>query len=67
MVARYIKGLQHDCPVAAELTAQKQQAYGRATGGMNYLKLARMAYYVDKVTYRKAVTGWIKRFRKATG
>lgn len=26
---------------------------------MNYLKLARMAYYVDKATYRKAVTGWI--------
>jgi HlyD family secretion protein len=28
--------------------------------GMAYLKLARMAYYVDKATYRKAVTGWIK-------
>ncbi|WP_298933551.1 NAD(P)-binding domain-containing protein [uncultured Ruegeria sp.] len=67
MVARYIKGLQHDCPVASELTAQKQQAYGRATGGMNYLNLARMAYYVDKATYRKAVTGWIARLRKATG
>ncbi len=65
MVARYIKGIRNGCPVAAELKAKKQENYGRATGGMNYLNLARMAYYVDKATYRKAVTGWIRRFRKA--
>ncbi len=41
------------------------QRGGRAGGrGMNYLKLARMAYYVDKATYRAAVTGWIKRLAK---
>ncbi len=65
MVARYIKGLQSGCPVAATLKAEKQKDYQRATGGMQYLNLPRMAYYVDKATYRKAVTDWIARFRKA--
>ncbi|KUJ76244.1 monooxygenase [Ruegeria marisrubri] len=65
LVARYIKGLQNGCPVAAELKATKSGRFERATGGMNYLKLARMAYYVDKATYRKTVTGWIDRMRKA--
>ena len=65
MVARYIKGLLHGCPVAADLQAEKQKDYTRATGGMNYIDLPRMAYYVDKNTYRKAVTGWIDRLRKA--
>ncbi|WP_170453089.1 flavin-containing monooxygenase [Ruegeria arenilitoris] len=65
MVARYIKGLQSGCPVAAALKAEKQKDYQRATGGMQYLNLPRMAYYVDKATYRKAVTDWIARFRKA--
>ncbi|WP_209504704.1 MULTISPECIES: NAD(P)-binding domain-containing protein [unclassified Ruegeria] len=65
MVARYIKGLRHGCPVAADLHEEKQKDYTRATGGMNYIDLPRMAYYVDKNTYRKAVTGWIDRLRKA--
>ncbi|WP_299640668.1 NAD(P)-binding domain-containing protein [uncultured Ruegeria sp.] len=65
MVARYIKGLQNGCPAAADLKADKQKDYKRATGGMNYIDLPRMAYYVDKATYRKAVTGWIERLRKA--
>jgi hypothetical protein len=26
---------------------------------MNYIDLPRMAYYVDKATYRNAVTNWI--------
>ncbi len=66
MVARYIKGIQSGCTAATELKATKQKSYERATGGMNYLNLARMAYYVDKATYRKAVTGWIDKLRKAT-
>lgn len=65
MVARYIKGLQTGSSAAAALKAEKEKTYERATGGMNYLNLARMAYYVDKATYRKAVTGWIDRLRKA--
>jgi hypothetical protein len=26
---------------------------------MNYIDLPRMAYYVDKATYRNAVTNWV--------
>ncbi len=65
MVVRYIKGIQNGCPEAAKLKTTKQNSFERATGGMNYLDLARMAYYVDKATYRKAVTGWVERLRKA--
>ncbi|MGB1389711.1 MAG: flavin-containing monooxygenase [Paracoccaceae bacterium] len=60
MVARYIKALQTGASSAGRLKAAKARGFVRETGGMNYLKLARMAYYVDKATYRKAVTGWIK-------
>ncbi|MPQ93391.1 NAD(P)/FAD-dependent oxidoreductase [Thioclava sp. JE_KL1] len=60
MVARYIRGLRDGSEAAKRLQAKKAEGFERATGGMAYLKLARMAYYVDKATYRKAVTGWIK-------
>ncbi|MCE8523079.1 NAD(P)-binding domain-containing protein [Ruegeria pomeroyi] len=65
MVARYITGLRAGNKAAEELKAAKSAGFERATGGMNYLKLARMAYYVDKATYRGAVTGWIKRLKDA--
>ncbi|SPJ28021.1 flavin-containing monooxygenase [Falsiruegeria mediterranea] len=64
MIVRYIKGLQAGCPVAASLKSEKSNGFERATGGMNYLQLARMAYYVDKATYRNAVTGWIAKLSK---
>lgn len=64
MVARYIAGLRDQNPEAQALKSEKSNDFARATGGMNYLKLARMAYYVDKSTYRKAVTGWIDRLAK---
>ncbi|MYM56923.1 flavin-containing monooxygenase [Thalassovita mangrovi] len=60
MVARYIRGLRDGSDAAKRLRAEKAAGFDRATGGMAYLKLARMAYYVDKATYRKTVTGWIK-------
>ena len=63
MVARYIRGLREGWPAALRLQAEKAGGFERATGGMAYLKVARMAYYVDKATYRKAVTGWIKALR----
>ncbi|MRU14973.1 NAD(P)/FAD-dependent oxidoreductase [Roseovarius sp. A21] len=59
MVVRYIKGLRDDTGEARALQKTKAQGFERATGGMNYIKLPRMAYYVDKATYRKAVTQWI--------
>ncbi len=60
MVARYVKGVKAGNAAAQEIKAQKAKGFERATGGMNYLNVARMAYYVDKATYRNAVTGWIK-------
>lgn len=64
MVARYVAGLRDGTAAAKELKAEKAKGYDRATGGMDYLDLARMAYYVDKATYRGAVTKWIKRLQK---
>ena len=61
MVVRYIKGLQDGSAAARKLQQTKAQGFDRATGGMNYLNLPRMAYYVDKATYRKAVNRWIGR------
>ena len=59
MVVRYLKGLRTGGLAAKALKDEKALGFDRATGGMNYLKLARMAYYVDKATYRRAVGKWI--------
>lgn len=63
MVVRYLKGLRADAPEALELQRTKEKRFERATGGMNYIDLPRMAYYVDKATYRKAVTNWIGKLK----
>ncbi len=55
MVARYIAGLKSGSAAAKKIHDEKAGGFERLTGGMNYVKLARMAYYVDKATYRKAV------------
>lgn len=59
MVVRYIKGLRDDTDDARALQQTKAQGFGRVTGGMEYIDLPRMAYYVDKASYRRAVTRWI--------
>ena len=59
MVARYIAGICKGMMAAKALKAEKAAGFKRATGSMNYIDLPRMAYYVDKVTYRTAVTSWI--------
>ncbi|MDF1717253.1 MAG: NAD(P)-binding domain-containing protein [Antarcticimicrobium sp.] len=64
MVARYIAGLRDGTTEAKTLQREKAKGFDRATGGMAYLDLPRMAYYVDKATYRKAVTGWIARLKR---
>ncbi|MGX9350843.1 flavin-containing monooxygenase [Shimia sp. W99] len=64
MVARYIAGLRAGSEAARTLQSEKAKQFERATGGMDYLKLPRMAYYVDKATYRRAVTNWIDRLSK---
>lgn len=65
MVVRYIKGLAAGSAAATRLRAEKAAGFNRATGGMTYLELPRMAYYVDKATYRKAVGRWIAALRGA--
>ncbi|SFM43242.1 flavin-containing monooxygenase [Shimia aestuarii] len=64
MVARYVAGLRTGSEAARALKSEKSKQFERATGGMDYLKLPRMAYYVDKATYRGAVTKWIDRLSK---
>ncbi len=63
MVVRYIQGLAQGTAAAKALRAAKAGPFSRATGGMNYIDLPRMAYYVDKATYRKAVTGWVAKLK----
>ena len=53
MVARYIKA--QGTPAGDALKAEKARGFQRATGGMQYVDLPRMAYYVDKATYLRAV------------
>lgn len=58
LVARYFKALDSASPQAAALQAAKQGSpanWPDMSGGYRYLQLERMAYYVHKDTYRKAV------------
>lgn len=64
MVVRYILGLRDGNAAARALKETKAGHFERATGGMNYLKLPRMAYYVDKTTYRAAIHKWIKALKE---
>ena len=65
MVARYIRGLREGAPAAKALQAEKARGFGRATGGMDYIDLPRMAYYVDKETFRNAVNSRISKLKGA--
>ncbi|MGB0504622.1 MAG: flavin-containing monooxygenase [Pikeienuella sp.] len=63
MVVRYIKGLRTGSASAKKLKAEKAGGFSRVTGGVKYLNLPRMAYYVDKATYRGAVGSWIGKLK----
>lgn len=65
MVVRYVLGLRSGDRAAKALQSDKAAGFERATGGMNYLNLPRMAYYVDKATYRKAVNQQISKLKGA--
>ena len=60
MVARYLSGLRSKHPEALKIQQEKRGKFERLTGGMDYIDLPRMAYYVDKATYRNAVSQKIK-------
>ena len=64
LVAAYLQGLRAKTPEAAALKAKKAAGFERATGGMSYIDLPRMAYYVDKATYLKALRADLKSLGK---
>ncbi len=64
LVAHYIRGLKEGSSTAQEIKKKKANGFSRETGGMNYLKLARMAYYVDKQTYRSRIGKHIKALQR---
>ncbi|WP_029696222.1 flavin-containing monooxygenase [Comamonas badia] len=55
LVARYFKALQDGTAAAQALTQAKAGPPPDLSGSYHYLKLARMAYYVNKDVYRDAV------------
>jgi len=55
LVALYLRGLHDGSRVARGIQAEKAVGFERLTGGVDYLNLPRMAYYVEKATFRKAV------------
>jgi len=64
LVALYIKGLAARRPAALALRAAKAaRAHERLDGGFRYLKVDRMAYYVHKASYLKALRRHIGELR----
>jgi thioredoxin reductase len=66
MVALYIKGLQEGNSGARELKNIKARSQTNdLNGGYDYLKLDRMAYYVNKDVYRGLVNRHLKELRRS--
>ncbi|WP_326534967.1 flavin-containing monooxygenase [Pseudorhodoferax sp.] len=66
LVARYLKALDTGSPQAASLQSAKNAgpaSWPDMSGGYRYLQLERMAYYVHKDTYRKAVRAAAEAFQ----
>lgn len=59
LVAQFIKANENNTAGAEKLKAKKKQPE-RITGGFNYIKLDRMAYYVHKDSYRAAIAKAMK-------
>jgi len=55
LIARWLKAQAGNTPAAAEFKRRKAGPPPDLSGGYRYLKLERMAYYVHKDTYRKAL------------
>ncbi len=56
LVARYIKMKLTNSPKLAAFNEMKRRNEEVLDGGLNYIKLDRMSYYVHKDTYRKSVS-----------
>jgi hypothetical protein len=55
LIARYIHGIERNQAAAVAFQNLKRAPFPDMRGGVNYLKLDRMAYYVHKDTYRATV------------
>lgn len=64
LVSRYIRGLRDGTAAARRLKETKAAGFDRLTGGMDYIDLPRMAYYVEKATFRNAVNAQIRALKK---
>lgn len=64
MVGRYIKA--QGSPAAEAIRREKAAGFDRVTGGVDYIKLPRMAYYVDKASYLKSLHKAIARLKAAS-
>ena len=65
MVALYLRAREQKSAAAAALEETvRKESEKNLDGGYAYLKLARMAYYVNKDCYRKAVNGHISALKK---
>ncbi len=65
LVALYLRQLAAGAPAAAKLQEiKRRQASLAVDGGYRYLKLDRMAYYVHKESYRRAVLGHVRELRR---
>ncbi len=68
LVALYLKGLAAGRPAALALQREKRRRAGeRLDGGFAYLKLDRMAYYVHKDSYRRAMARHTAALRRDLG
>jgi hypothetical protein len=64
LVARYLAGLRDGSAAAQSLRAEKAAGFERLTGGVDYLELPRMAYYVEKTAFRTAVAKRIRALKE---
>ena len=63
LIARYIYGIERNHPAAVAFRNLKRAPFPDMRGGVRYLKLDRMAYYVHKDTYRATVGRHIHELR----
>jgi hypothetical protein len=64
LIALFIKSQMNNRPIP-KFMDDKKELRQNLSGGLNYVKLDRMAYYVHKDTYRSLLNLWISKFKEA--
>ena len=65
LIASFIAAYEKNAPSAQKFVVKKKNTMPDLRGGMNYIKLDRMAFYVHKDTYRHLVKTEIEQFAHA--